>query len=140
GLMVEGIRRVAASDLGMQPEGVLAADFHLSYERYPTDVDLWRLYRGLLDGVRRLPGVTHAGLGEVVPVSGEFGCTTQAFEDAEVLERLRRDGLTTCAGQVRVTPGYFEALGMEIVSGRSFTREDVEDPARAAVVVSRAFA
>jgi len=140
GLLVRSVRALGATDVGMDPEGVLAVDVHLSNERYPDDLDLWAFHRTLLERVRALPGVEAAGLGEEVPVSGGYGCTVQGFEETEIYERMRDAGLTTCAGQERVTPGYFEALGIPIEEGRTFETGDFEDPARAAVVVSRAFA
>jgi hypothetical protein len=73
-------------------------------------------------------------------VSDSYGCTTQGFEDEVVYQRLRDAGLTTCAGQVRVTPGYFEALGLELIDGRLLEDGDLDDPSRASVVVSKAFA
>lgn len=48
--------------------------------------------------------------------------------------------MTTCAGQLRVTPGYFDALAIPVEEGRALDAGDFEDPSRAAVVVSRAFA
>ena len=140
GLLLRSVRALQATDVGMDPEGVLALDIHLSSDRYPDDLDLWAFHRGLLERVRALPGVQAAGLGEEVPVSGGYGCTVQGFEDTEVYERMRSAGLTTCAGQERITPGYFEALGIPIEDGRPLEDGDVEDPSRASVVVSRAFA
>jgi putative ABC transport system permease protein len=48
--------------------------------------------------------------------------------------------MTTCAGQTRVTPGYFETLGVPLLEGRLLEPGDNDDPTRAAVVVSKAFA
>ena len=48
--------------------------------------------------------------------------------------------MTTCAGQEVVSPGYFEALGIPLVEGRYLDDGDNDDPGRASVVVSRAFA
>ena len=140
GLLVRSVRALRATDVGMSPDGVLAVDLHLSPDRYPDDVDLWVFHRSVLERVRALPGVQEAGMGEEVPVSGGYGCTVQGFEETEIYDRMRAAGLTTCAGQERVTPGYFEALGIPMEEGRTLEAGDFEDPSRAAVVVSRAFA
>ena len=105
GLLVQGARALHATDIGMEPEGVLAVDLQVPFERYPEDIAIWRLQRALLDEVRRLPGVRGAGLGEAIPVASGF-----------------------------------EALGIPLLSGRTLTRPDLDDPVRASAVVSRAFA
>jgi predicted permease len=140
GMLLQSLARLQATDPGFDPEGVVALDLHATQARYPDDVALWGFYRNALEGIRALPGVTSAGLGEAVPVSDSYGCTTQGFEDEVVYQRLRDAGLTTCAGQVRVTPGYFEALGLELIDGRLLEDGDMDDPSRASVVVSKAFA
>jgi putative ABC transport system permease protein len=140
GLLVRSVRALHATDIGMDPAGTLAVDLHLPSDRYPDDVDLWAFHRAVLEQVRALPGVTAAGMGEEVPVAGGYGCTVQGFEDTAVYDRMTEAGMTTCAGQVRVTPAYFEALGIPIEEGRGLEAGDFEDPSRAAVVVSRAFA
>ena len=140
GLLVQTLRTLHTTDVGFDPEGVLAVDLPLSWNRYPDDVAIWGLHRQVLERVRALPGVREAGMGEVLPVSGGFGCTTQGFENEAVYDRMREAGMTTCGGQVRVMPGYFEALGIPVLEGRTFEEGDNAEPTRAAVVVSRAFA
>jgi putative ABC transport system permease protein len=140
GLLVESLSTLRAKDPGFEAEGVVAVDVYASSLRYPTDVSLWLFHREILSRVRGLPGVTAAGMGEEVPVAGGYGCTVQGFEDTSVYGRIEAAGLTTCAGQQRVTPGYFEALGIPLVAGRYLEDGDNDDPTRAAVVVSRTFA
>jgi putative ABC transport system permease protein len=140
GMLLQTLDRLHATDPGFEPEGVLAVDLHLTQVRYPDDADLWGFYRTALERIRAIPGVASAGLGEGVPVSGGYGCTVQGFEEEVVYQRLNDAGHTTCAGQLRITPGYFEALRIELVEGRLLARGDLEDPTRAAVVVSRAAA
>lgn len=140
GLLIESLAVLRASDPGFDPRGVLAVELHASAARYPDDVDLWDLHSRILDEVRAIPSVTAAGMGEVVPVTGGYGCTVQGFGDQTVYERVRAAAMTTCAGQQMVTPGYFEALGIPLLEGRLLEAGDSDDPARHSVVVSRAFA
>jgi putative ABC transport system permease protein len=140
GLLLQGLRALYRTDTGIEPDGVLVANMYMNPNRYPTDTDLWTLYREVLGRVDELPGVVSVGMGEVVPVSGGYGCTIQGFEDEIVAQRIREAGMTTCAGQVRVTPGYFDALGLPLLEGRVLDEADHAQPTRAAVVVSRAFA
>lgn len=140
GLLVESLGTLRGADPGFRAEGVLAVDLFASSTRYPDDLSLWDLHRRILEGVRAIPGVTAAGMGEELPVTGGYGCTVQGFEDETVYDRIEQAGMTTCAGQERVTPGYFEALGIPLLEGRLLEPGDNDDPTRAAVVVSRAFA
>mgnify|MGYP003651255626 CR=1 FL=1 len=140
GLLVESLRSLRNADPGFDPTGVVALDLHASYVRHPSDIALWNLHRDILDAVRVLPGVVAVGMGEELPVSGGYGCTVQAFDDEAVYERMRAAGMTTCAGQQRVTAGYFDALGIPLLEGRLLEAGDNDDPTRGSVVVSRAFA
>ena len=140
GLLVETMRGLRHTDVGADPHGVLVADLYLSPQRYSDDVSVWSFHRDVLNHIRAVPGVTAAGMGEEIPVAGGYGCTVQGFDDDAVYARIKDAGLTTCAGQERVTPGYFEALGIPVLEGRDLTEADNDDPTRAAVVVSKAFA
>jgi predicted permease len=140
GLLVESLRRLQAVDAGIQPEGVLAVNIHLTPGRYESDVEIWTAYDQMLDGVRSIPGVTAAGMSEELPLEGGFGCTIQGFEDPAVFERIQAAGMTTCAGEEPTTPGYFEAAGIQVIQGRTFVDADNDAPDRGAVIVSRAFA
>lgn len=140
GLLVESLGVLRSSDPGFDPDGVVSVELYASPARYPDDVSLWGLHHRILERVRAVPGVTAAGMGEEVPVLGGYGCTVQGFEDESIYDRVREAGMTTCAGQERVTPGYFEALGIPLLEGRYLEPGDNDDPTRGAVVVSRAFA
>jgi predicted permease len=113
---------------------------HMSQGRHPDDRALWAFYSDVLAGVRSLPGVVAAGVATEIPVRDGFGCTVQGFEDEAIYTRINEAGLTTCAGQVPATPGYFEALGIPVLAGRVFEDGDNDQAERATVVVSQAFA
>jgi predicted permease len=140
GLLMESFQRLRAVDPGVDPEGVMTVELHLTGERYGDIPAMWRFYDQVLERVRSIPGVTAAGMSQDLPLDGGFGCTVQGFEDARVTQRLAGSDLTTCAGQEPTTPGYFEAMGIPLLRGRTFTDADNDRPAGGAVVVSRAFA
>lgn len=138
GLLLESFRRLRAVDPGMDAAGVLTASVALS-PRYDSYEKQWAFYDALLERVRALPGVIAAGAGPV-PLSDGYGCTVQAFPDAEVMQRIADASGTLCAGQASATDGYFEALGLPLIAGRTFTEADNASPAAGSLVVSRAFA
>jgi putative ABC transport system permease protein len=140
GLLLASLGQLRAIDTGVSPTGVLTADVYLSPPRYANDQAVWQAYREMLTRVRALPGVVAAGMSEQLPVRDNYGCTIQGFEDSAVFDRLKAAGFTACAGQEPTSPGYFEGLGIPLVAGRSFVDADNDDPTRASVIVSQAFA
>ncbi len=140
GLLVASYQRLRSVNPGVDARGVLTMQVYLPESRYPQASDAWRFYANVLERIEAIPGVTRAGASEELPFTEAFGCTVQGFANAAVYERLRNAGNTTCAGQEPTTPGYFEALGIPLLSGRTFTRADNDQPEAGAVVVSKSFA
>jgi putative ABC transport system permease protein len=140
GLLVESMQRLRAVDLGIRPHGVLTAQLYLPAQRYDGLPKMWRFYGAALERLRALPGVEAAGLTSDLPLGGGYGCTVQGFEDPVVRQRIADAGGTLCAGQEPTSPGYFEAMGIPVLSGRSLTQDDLDHPERGSVVVSKAFA
>ncbi len=138
GLLLESFRRLRAVDPGIDAAGVLSISIAMS-PRYDTYEKRWLFSQQLLERVRALPGVSAAGIGPV-PLNDSYGCTVQAFPDAEVMQRIADSNGTLCAGQSSVTDGYFDALGIPVLAGRALSRADNDNPDAGAVVVSRAFA
>jgi putative ABC transport system permease protein len=140
-LLVESMRRLTTLDPGVDSRGVLTIELNVTRARVPDDRALWRLYSVMLERLRAVPGVSAAGMSAELPLQGGFGCTAQAFEVTPDWDRIRAAGATSnCAAQEPTTPGYFEAMGIPLLGGRLLTNADLDDPSRAAVVVSRAFA
>ncbi len=138
GLFLDSFRELRNADDGIDPSGVVAIG---AFHDQPTMSNWWPFMKEALDRVRALPGVAAAGAGTAVPLGrfGGHGCTSQGFADAAVYERVESAGMTTCAAQAVVTPGYFKALGIPLLRGRGLQAEDL-DAGAATVVVSRAFA
>ncbi|MGH7668319.1 MAG: ABC transporter permease [Gemmatimonadaceae bacterium] len=140
GLLLRSFQRLRAVDPGIKPQGVLTVEVYLPPQRYDSVYKSWQFYSSMLTQIRALPGVTAAGLSDEVPFEGGYGCTVQGFEDHAVIDRIKAAGKTTCAGQESTSPGYFAALGIPTLQGRTFTPADNDEPTRSAVVVSKAFA
>ena len=140
GMLLQSFSRLTGIDPGFEPERVARVQLHLPAERYRTHRDVWQFYSELLERTEALPGVLSAGAGNPLPLSGEYGCWAQGFEDAAVAQRMREQGGTACGDIVVTAPGYFETLGVPVIDGRAFTRADLDHPDTGAVVVSEAFA
>lgn len=140
GLLIRSFQRLRAVDPGIDPQGVLTVEWFLPYQRYDSLTKVWRFHDAVLSRIRALPGVVAAGASDELPLLSGFGCTVQGFEEPVVYDRIKEAGLTTCAGQGITTPGYFEALRIPLLTGRTFTADDNTAPERAAVIVTKAFA
>ena len=91
--------------------------------KYPDDESLVRFYQELGNEVRDLPGVTAAGFVRVLPIADEIGDAGIMIESKPLpSSEPNRSG----DWQV-VTPGYFEAMKIRLVSGRFFDATDTPD-------------
>jgi len=126
GLFVRSFRALQATDLGFEPQGLVLMDVDLPRARYPTISEQVSLFDRLLERVQAVPGVS-AVAGSAQPPGGRlvmtFGFTIEGRaasnpngrEDDEVLHA--------------VTPGYFEAIGLDMAAGRPFDSLDGADGA-----------
>jgi putative ABC transport system permease protein len=86
-----------------------------------TPESLSRVTRELVDGIGRLPGVTHVGLGDRllsqtvtnVNPDGTIGTMTLTGEMGPGSARARQ-----------VSPSFFGALGLQVIRGRTFEEAD----------------
>ena len=138
GLLLSSFRNLAAVNPGIDPTGTV----HVALGPDSGQTGRWRSFlQELIDRVSALPGAVVAGASGSLPFDrGYIGCVAQYFEDVEIAERLAAAGFTDCGVQDFVTPGYFEAVGMPLLRGRTLDWGDFNDPAQRSAVVSRAFA
>jgi predicted permease len=135
GLMVRSFQRLNSAELGFEPEGVLTMSMALPATRYSDGVARRAYYRALLDRIRSLPGVTAGGAVGSLPLAG-------ADSDASFLvegEPPPTPGVSQAAWVRPVTDGYFEAVGLELIEGRSFAEGDDAD-ADAVIIINQTLA
>ncbi len=125
GLLLRSFAHLTRVQPGFDPEGVIAFNLTLPDARYAEAHESEMFFAELLERVRALPGVEHAGGVFGLPMSG-FSYSMSAYElDGIRLEPEEQDRRST---QVRVaTPGYFESLGIRILRGRTFAEQDRAD-------------
>ncbi len=135
GLLLRSFGRVVAIDPGFQPEGAVALHVSLpggfgdDEQRYRT------VFRSVLQRLRDLPGTTAAGGVDYAPLSGVP--TDQTFE---IEGRLVPAGAQQPDEENRtVTPGWFEAMRISLLRGRTPQETDAADKAPV-VVINESFA
>lgn len=130
GLLIQSFLRLQDVDTGFRPDGVLTMRIALPEQKYSTLEQTRTFYRELLERVRRLPGVDAAGAITGLPLSGTGWSGTAVVDSRAVPERET----TPEVDQRPVTPGYFEAMGLQLVRGRLFDAHDNETSSRVAIV------
>jgi predicted permease len=130
GLLLRSYQQLRAADLGFAQHNVLTMEMHLPKGSYRTGDQEVAFFEELLSRVRALPGVEAAGLTNVVPGEGRHRDDVFIIEEHPPLPRGQvLDALTRY-----VDPGYFEAMQIPLVEGRSLEASERLDQALAVVV------
>lgn len=130
GLLTLSFARLLSVNPGFRPQNVVTAAISLPRARYPDDTRIRSFVGGLLDKVRAVPGVEHAGVTSYLP-----------FSDNNSNGVIMIDGYVRAAGENppvpgwnSVDPGYFQAIGIPLQQGRLFTEGDTSDTLKVAVI------
>ena len=134
GLLAKTFLKLRSVDPGFDPRGVLTARMSLNGERYATPEALNRLYDEGLTRIRRIPGVRAAAVVNGLPLERALNLNVDVLDGPE--EERVENALTDWR---YATAGYFEAMGIPVVAGRSFTEAD-RAGAPPVAVVSETFA
>ena len=139
GLLASSYLNLTRVDLGYRPAGVLALTLTPRDGVYVADSRRRTAWRELLDRIREVRGVEAAGGALLLPFEyGVVGVDGGVVLEGEPLDGPDRPERPPVAMQ-SVSSGYFQAMGIDLVAGRTFTdRDTVEAPA--AVVVSESLA
>jgi predicted permease len=130
GLLFASFRRVLAVDPGFSATGVLTASINLPRARYKDGPALVGFTDEALRRLRVLPGVTGAGATDTVPFGGNH---SDSVILAEGYQMSPGESLIS-PNQVVASPGYFEAMGVKLMSGRFFDDHDLEAARRVVIV------
>jgi predicted permease len=130
GLLIRSFLRLQEVDTGFRADGVLTLRVALPSQKYSRPEQTRAFYRDLLDRVRQLPGVDAAGAATGLPLGGTGWSGTTTVDTQAVQPK----DTTPEADQRPVTPGYFEAMAIPLVSGRYFDQRDIATAAPVAIV------
>ena len=135
GLLASSFVRLMSVDDGLDARGAVAMPIDLPASRYAGD-RVAGFYAEVLEQVRALPGVSEAGATSTDPFR-QFGFSNDVTPE-ERAHDAPSSGLVQ-AGWRSVTPGFFEALRIPLIAGRTFTTADRAGTERV-VLVSRSLA
>ena len=119
GLLIRTALALGDVDPGFDPKGVLSARVALPRSEYADDERMRLTLEQMVDGARRMPGVTSAAVVSQVPMAvggNSNGLIPEGrpFEPASAIN-----------AQLRLaSPGYFETMKIRIREGRGFDERD----------------
>ncbi len=119
GLLLKSYQKLRASDMGCTTDNVLTLRLSLPDEHYGHEQRV-RFFEQLLSRVRALPGVSAAALVNVAPGQGYGGDNIITIPEHPPLPK----GQLQIARRRFADPGYFAALQIPIIQGRTFTEHE----------------
>jgi len=119
-LMLQSFQRLLAVDPGFKPEGVATFEVSMPRAGYPDGGRRAQFVEQARSRLSSLPGVRAVGAISNLPLGDYESVTSIAIEGAEPAP----PGKEPLAENRVITPGYFEAMGMSLVSGRDFDATD----------------
>jgi putative ABC transport system permease protein len=125
GLMLRSFSHLMRVDPGVDVEKVLVGQVLVPSARYPEPVARAQFYDRLTDALAAAPGVEAAAATSFLPAGGGgFGLGRVFLLEGQPEPPASSD---YDAQWNVVTPDYFRTLGIPIVRGRAFTRQDTAD-------------
>ena len=133
GLLLRTLQNLRAQDIGLTRTNVLLVNTNPKFAGYQPE-RLNALYDRVLSRVSALPGVRSAGFSGGPPLSrGNWGSPI----DIDGRPTPPNEDISTLLN--RVSTGYFEALGIPLLRGRTIQAADSADAVKS-VVVNKTFA
>jgi predicted permease len=132
-LFLTSFRRLLQVDPGFKAEGVVTASVALPRSRYTKEEDWRKFMNRALPVVQAIPKVTRAAATDVIPLGG-------GHDDNVIFAggyQMKTGESLVSPLSINVTPGYFEAMGISMLHGRTFEDRDNENAPRVVIVDER---
>jgi predicted permease len=135
GALLRSFQKMRDVDPGFRADHLLVAGYNLPSRQYSTQSAADAFDRGLLERLAALPGITAAGLTNVLPASGFQGGSGFVLDESA----LDQSAKLRVAPWSLVVGDYFRAMGIPLIKGRYLAAGDKEG-APLTVVVNQALA
>ena len=134
-LLFGSVRQLLRVDPGFRADGVLTLSTQAPAGSYGGGEKLRALMQRSLAAIRSIPGVAEAGATTDIPLGSDPSDNVVLAEGYQM-----KPGESVISPLLmRVTPGYFEAMGIRLLRGRSFNDHD-DERAKLAVIVDERLA
>jgi predicted permease len=129
GLLARSLQKMAHQDFGFQTDHRVSISVNAPFATYsPEKLDA--TYRALQQRLQQIPGVQTAALALYTPFTDNWG--ELIVRPGHEIPKVTDD--STGSSWDRVSPGYLEAMGQQILRGRSITEQDTAGTQNVAVV------
>jgi len=128
GLLIRTLIHLETLPPGFNATGVMTARVSLDNVRYHDAAAFRKLLDESTEAMRRIPGVKSAAVGLSLPYERALNWGGLKLVDG------KRAGQEVVSGMAYVTPDYFSALQIPLLSGRTFTNIDGPNQQRVAIV------
>jgi putative ABC transport system permease protein len=130
GLLLKSFLRLQTVDPGFQYKNIATANVSLPRSKYSTDAQEMQFFRQLLERIPSVQGVKEVAASSGNPMEGSNLSFAFATKDLEALSPSDQPS----AGYYVVSSNYFHTLGIPLLVGRYFTREDSPGSPRVAII------
>ncbi len=136
GLLGRSLLEIASVDPGFETSNGVVFRVTAPPAAYPEDADVVRFFRDARQALAGVPGVEGVGFGSRLPLAGGDSRITVTPDGLELVEGEPHP----VAWHRLVTPGYLEAMGVQLVEGRIPSEADDRDDVPELVVINQAAA
>jgi putative ABC transport system permease protein len=128
GLMIKSFVRLRSVNPGFHPESAFVLTVNLPFNEQQSTQQLIARHNQVIQKLEALPGVTSAGAVNWLPF-GEALVRGDFYSEAGTQPAAHFD-----VSKPGVTPGYFRAMGIQLLTGRMFDNRDTERSPGVAIV------
>jgi putative ABC transport system permease protein len=128
-LLLRSFAKLTDVNPGFRADNVLAFRVSLPPTSYPEDHNRIAFFDKLLDNLDALPDITAAGMVQTLPMRGGY-----VLSFAIQGRPAAAPGQESSANHRVISPDYFQAVGIPLLRGRTFTSRDAEKAPMVAVV------
>jgi len=131
GLMLRTFQALQDVDPGFRsPDEILSIRLYIPGQEVPGIAEMATTYEAIVRSLGSIPGVTSTGLASGIPMDGGDN-VNPFFVRGQILDP---DGPRISRRHKWIGEGYLETLQIPLLSGRSFTRDDVHARAPIALI------
>ena len=130
GLMIRSFMRLQQFDLGFNPNDLATMRIQLPGTKYREPAQVDAFYKQLLERIESVPGIKAVGAISDVFLTDTPNSTNFSIEGRPV--PIGADSIEVPLDSV--SPGYFRAMGIPLLSGREFDDRDVRDSTPVVIV------
>jgi predicted permease len=129
GLFLRSLQFARNTDVGFYRTGISLFSINLELQGYSQDKAI-SFEQTMLDRLRAIPGVDSAAFAYPLPLDA-YGGPQPVFPEGWTPRSENEQNFT---GHSRISAGYFDTMGTQIVAGRAIDERDTESSKKVAVV------